>query len=116
MSRVLSWGGPLAVVLLGIGFARANAGREVSIDFGIFTLSDVPVTFVAFGGMVAGMAVVFAAGIHADLKVRRLLRERHLEEGRPMIDRPAADRPVTDRPVTDRPMIDRPTPEEAQTD
>ena len=39
-------------------------------------------TFVAFGGMVAGMAVVFAAGIHADLKVRRLLRERHLDEDR----------------------------------
>ena len=82
MSRVASWVGLAAVVLLGIGFATANAGRDVSVDLGLFTLHGVPVTFVAFGGMVAGMAVVFAAGIHADLKVRRLLRERHLDEDR----------------------------------
>ena len=41
-----------------------------------------PVTFVAFGGMVVGMGVVLVAGINADLKVRRLLRERHLEDSR----------------------------------
>ena len=69
-----------AVVLLGVAFAMGNAGREVTINLGIATLSDVPVTFVAFGGMVIGMGVVLVAGINADLKVRRLLRERHLKE------------------------------------
>ncbi len=69
-----------AVVLLGVAFAMGNAGREVTINIGIATLGDVPVTFVAFGGMVIGMGVVLVAGINADLKVRRLLRERHLKE------------------------------------
>ncbi|MCY4400323.1 MAG: hypothetical protein OXE96_13435 [Gemmatimonadetes bacterium] len=68
------------VVLLGVAFAMGNAGREVTINLGIATLSGVPVTFVAFGGMVIGMGVVLVAGINADLKVRRLLRERHLKE------------------------------------
>ncbi len=67
----------VAVVVLGGLFAVGNAGRVVSLNLGLFTLSRVPVTFVAFGGMVVGMGVVLAAGIHADLKVRRLLRERH---------------------------------------
>ena len=68
------------VVLLGVAFAMGNAGREVTINLGIATLHGVPVTFVAFGGMVVGMGVVLVAGINADLKVRRLLRERHLKE------------------------------------
>ncbi len=68
------------VVLLGVAFAMGNAGREVTINLGIATLRGVPVTFVAFGGMVVGMGVVLVAGINADLKVRRLLRERHLKE------------------------------------
>lgn len=71
----------LAVVILaGVAFARGNAGREVAINLGIVTLDSVPVTFVAFGGMVVGMAVVLVAGINADLKVRKLLRERHMKE------------------------------------
>lgn len=80
MNRVATWLGLAVVIVLAIGFAMANAGRQVSIDFGLFALYGVPVTFVAFGGMVVGMAVVLIAGINADLKVRRLLRERHLED------------------------------------
>ena len=80
MSRFLGWLGLGIVLAGGIGFAIANAGREVTIDLGLFTLYGVPVTFVAFGGMVAGMAVMLGAGINADLKVRRLLRERHMED------------------------------------
>ncbi|MYB07549.1 MAG: hypothetical protein F4Y24_14470 [Gemmatimonadetes bacterium] len=80
MSRFLGWLGLGLVVAGGIGFAIANAGREVTIDLGLITLYGVPVTFVAFGGMVAGMAVMLGAGINADLKVRRLLRERHMED------------------------------------
>lgn len=80
MSRYLGWLVLGLVVVLGIGFAIANAGREVTIDLGLFTLYSVPVTFVAFGGMVVGMAVMLVAGINADLKVRRLLRDRHMED------------------------------------
>ena len=82
MNRFLGWLGVGAAVLLGVGFAIANAGREVSVDLGLFALHGVPVTFVAFGGMVVGMGVVLVAGINADLKVRRLLRERHMDDRR----------------------------------
>ena len=77
MSRFAGWITLVAVMVLGVLFAAGNAGRLVSINLGLFTLDRVPVTFVAFGGMVVGMGVVLAAGINADLKVRRLLRERH---------------------------------------
>lgn len=80
MRRVAVWIALAGVAVLGVLFALGNAGRVVTLDLGLFTLSRVPVTFVAFGGMVVGMGVVLAAGIHADLKVRRLLRERHERE------------------------------------
>jgi hypothetical protein len=82
VKRFASWLGLALAVVLGVGFAMANAGREVVINLGIIVLERVPVTFVAFGGMVVGMGVVLVAGINADLKVRRLLRERHLEDGK----------------------------------
>lgn len=81
MKRFANWLALALVVVLGVGFAMANAGREVVLDLWIVTLYRVPVTFVAFGGMVVGMGVVLVAGINADLKVRRLLRERHLKDG-----------------------------------
>ena len=80
MGRFTGWLGLAAVIVLGIAFALGNAGREVTINLGIVTLNSVPVTFVAFGGMVVGMGVVLVAGINADLKVRRLLRERHMKD------------------------------------
>lgn len=81
MRRFAMWLGLAAVVALGVLFAMGNSGRFVSIDLGLFTLSRVPVTLVAFGGMVVGMGVVLAAGLNADLKVRRLLRERREQDG-----------------------------------
>lgn len=74
--RSLAWLGLGAVVALATIFAANNAGSRVVVDLGVVTFYRVPVAFVAFGGMVAGMAVVLAAGLNADLKVRRLLRQR----------------------------------------
>ncbi|NNM35168.1 MAG: hypothetical protein HKO53_18985 [Gemmatimonadetes bacterium] len=76
MRGIWGWVGLLAVLLGGAAFAAANAGRLVIIDLGIVTLYQVPVTFVAFGGMVVGMGVMLLAGIRSDLKVRALLRQR----------------------------------------
>jgi len=80
MGRVLGWVGLGAVLLGGAAFAAANAGRLVIIDLGFVTFYRVPVTFVAFGGMVVGMGVMLIAGIHSDLKVRQLLRRRTAPE------------------------------------
>ncbi len=75
MRAVAKWLALAGVVAAGAAFALANVGREVDVGFGLWTLRAVPVAFVAFGGMLAGMAVVLVAGIDADLKVRRLLNE-----------------------------------------
>lgn len=83
MRRFSGWIALGAVALIGAGFAIGNAGRVVSVNLGLFTLDSAPVTFVAFGGMVVGMAVVLVAGINSDLKVRRLLQERRLESPPP---------------------------------
>ena len=80
MSRFLGILSVLAVVVLAMGFAAANAGHQVTLHLGLFTLYRVPVTLVAFSGLLVGMLVMFAAGVHSDLKVRRILRERLAEE------------------------------------
>ena len=80
MSRFLGILSVLAVVVLAMGFAAANAGHRVTLNVGLFTLYRVPVTLVAFSGLLVGMLVMFAAGVHSDLKVRRILRERLAEE------------------------------------
>ncbi len=82
MKRVLNWLGLGVVILLGVCFSIANAGRAVTLELGLFALHDVPVTFVAFGGMVVGMGIVLIAGMKADLRVRQLLRERYMEDRR----------------------------------
>lgn len=72
----------LAVLLMALGFAAANAGHRVTINLGLFTLYQVPVTLVAFSGLFLGMVTMFLTGVHTDLKVRKILRDRFAQESR----------------------------------
>lgn len=82
MSRLAGAIAVLVVLAGSMGFAALNSGERVTLDLGFVTLYRLPVTYVAFGGLFVGMLVVLVAGIHADLKVRRILKERLQEEDR----------------------------------
>jgi len=70
----------LVVVFLAMTFAAANGGNRATLSLGLFTLYRIPVTLVAFSGLLVGMLVMFATGIHSDLKVRKILRDRLAKE------------------------------------
>jgi len=75
--------GPLSVigvVILAIAFASQNGAERVTLDLGLFVLHRVPVTFVAFSGLLVGMLVMLGAGVRSDLKVRSILRQRLAEK------------------------------------
>ncbi len=80
MSRVTGVVVVLVVLILVMLFARGNGAERVTLDLGIVTFQRVPLTYVAFGSLFVGMLVILIAGIHADLRVRRFLRERLEEE------------------------------------
>jgi hypothetical protein len=80
MSRFLGILSVLAVVLLAMGLAVANAGHRATLDLGLFTLYRVPVTLIASAGLMVGMVVMFATQISTDLRVRQILRERLADE------------------------------------
>ncbi len=80
MSRIVGAVGVVSVLVLVMAFARLNGAQRVTVDLGVATFHQVPITYVAFSGLFVGMLVMFVAGIHADLRVRRLLRERLQEE------------------------------------
>ena len=82
MSRFAGAAGVLVVLALVMAFAALNGGQLVTLRFGVATLYRVPITAVAFGALIIGMVVMLVAGIHSDLKVRRILRERLAEEDR----------------------------------
>jgi len=73
--------GVAAVLALSLGFAVLNGGQRVTLRLGFVTLYGVPLTVVAFGGLMAGMVIMLGASVHSDLKVRRILRARLAEEG-----------------------------------
>lgn len=81
MSRLTGGAGVLAVVALSLGFASLNGNQRVTLRLGIATFYGVPLTVVAFGALLTGMVIMLGAGIHSDLKVRRILRARLAEEG-----------------------------------
>ena len=80
MSRLAGAVGVLAVLALSMGFAALNGGQRITLRLGFMTVYGVPLTVVAFGGLVTGMVIMLGAGIHSDLKVRRILRARLAEE------------------------------------
>lgn len=80
MSRVLGFLVVVVVLLLSVGFAALNGGQRVTLDLGVVTLYQVPLTVAVFGSIVVGMTVMLVAGIHSDLRVRRILRERLARE------------------------------------
>ncbi len=81
MNRLTGLVGVLLVLFTSMGFAALNGGQRVTLRLGIATLYRVPLTAVAFGGLILGMVVMLVAGIHSDLRVRRILRERLAKEG-----------------------------------
>ncbi len=80
MSRIVRVLGILLVVGLAFGLGSLNGSETVTLKLGLITLYDVPITAVAFGGLLAGMVIMLVSGIHSDLKVRRILRDRLTEE------------------------------------
>jgi uncharacterized integral membrane protein len=82
VNRLLSTLAVLVVVVLAMGFAALNSGQRVTLRLGVVTLFGVPLTVVAFGSVIAGMVVMLIAGVRSDLKVRRILRARLIEEDR----------------------------------
>lgn len=87
MSRWVGAVGVLAVLVFAMMFAALNGHQRVTLDLGILTLYRVPVTVVAFGGLFTGMVIMLVTGIHSDLRVRRILRERLADEYRQEQDR-----------------------------
>jgi uncharacterized integral membrane protein len=74
--------GVLLLLVLAMAFATLNGGQRVTVRLGFATFYGVPLTLVAFTGLLLGMLIMLVAGIRSDLKVRRILRDRLVQEGR----------------------------------
>ena len=94
MIRFAGAAGVVLVLGLSMAFAAMNGGQRVTLRFGLWTLYRAPLTAVVFGALILGMVVMLVAGVHSDLKVRRILRERLVEEAleeRARVDRNQRD-------------------------
>ncbi len=80
MSRIIPAIGILLVAGLAVVLQSLNGSETVTLKLGVITLYDVPITAVAFFGLLAGMVIMLVTGIHNDLRVRRILRDRLTEE------------------------------------
>lgn len=80
MSRLVSALGIVVILVLSMGFASLNSGQRITLRLGFATFYGIPLTVVAFGSLIVGMVVMLVAGIRSDLKVRRILRARLVEE------------------------------------
>lgn len=95
MRRLVAVLGMLLVLALSMGFAGLNGGQRVTLRLGIATFYRVPVPVIAFGSLIAGMVLMLVAGIASDLRVRRILRQRLVEEDREEKARLFVDRTQT---------------------
>ncbi|MEZ4414890.1 MAG: lipopolysaccharide assembly protein LapA domain-containing protein [Gemmatimonadota bacterium] len=82
MRSLVGWIGGLVLLIASLSFAAANGAQRVRLDLGLTTLYRVPLALVVFGSLILGMVIMLLVGIQADLKVRRLLKEKLAEEGR----------------------------------
>ncbi len=80
MSRLGTTALAVAVLLVVMLFTRGNGAERVSLELGIVSFDGVPFAYVVLGSFFVGMLVMLVAGIHTDLRVRRLLRDRLEEE------------------------------------
>ena len=80
MSRIIPAIGILLVAGLAVLLQSLNGSETVTLKLGVITLYDVPITAVAFFGLLAGMVIMLVASIHNDLRVRRILRDRLTED------------------------------------
>lgn len=74
--------GAVALLVLSTIFAARNASRTVTVDLGLAVVQNVPLPVVVFAAVLLGMVVMLAAGVHSDLKVRGILRQRLTDENR----------------------------------
>ncbi len=87
-------------------FASLSSCHRVTLRLGFVTLLGVPLTVVVFGAVILGMVVMLGAGVQSDLKVRRILRARLVEEDREERER-AVDQSQQDLfPESDGAVID----------
>lgn len=115
MIRAAGIAGVAVVLAMVMFFSRWNGAERVTLDLGFWTLYRVPLVYVAFGGIFLGMVVMLLANLHADLRVRRFLRDRLEEEGREeqeRIDRYQRDlfRPDPDEAASRSHLEDAPPP------
>ncbi len=82
MKRLLGWASVAILVGASIMFASLNSSHRVTLRLGFVTLLGVPLTVVVFVAVILGMVVMLGAGVQSDLKVRRILRARLVEEDR----------------------------------
>jgi len=80
VSKIFRALGIIFLVGLAMWLESLNGSETVTLKLGLLTLYDVPITGVAFGGLLVGMVIMLISGIHSDLKVRRILRNRLTEE------------------------------------
>ena len=94
MTRFAGLVGVFFVLIFSTVFVTLNGAQRVTIDLGVMVFYRVPVAIIGFGGLLIGMVVMLVAGVHSDLKVRTILRQRLEDEDREeraLIDRTQQD-------------------------
>ena len=72
--------GGIALLIVSLSFAVANGTQRVRVDLGFWTFYRVPLAWIVFASLLFGMVIMLLVGVHTDLKVRRILRDRLREE------------------------------------